>query len=564
MVPTRLRLLIRPAILLLALAASCSAPAATGFAWKGVSGEALAFSQASSWPAGDEGRFDDRHSSNRYVLAKSLSLDPGSAIEVRLRASRAGGSAASGPASGPARVRLSLSAAADGSAPLASASFPLLVDEVGLFLSLDEGARVASLSIASEGPGAAFEIASIEATPAFRGIDTVSSGLRVSSGFTLALGGGYRELSIRRPFAALRARGDGAEALRPGILLEYGKAPAGSILRIETRLRNGSGRSFSLRVHPAGARTVLDASVVPEDTELLTLRAPGEVEVPAFYAALLPTEDYELADLGRVLLAEAPPSDYAVYRWDMLPSVLVFDFKDYATQDRYLKRLAFFVEKAGYRGVLAKDEDIAALHGWNAHDYRAEDLAAFFQAARERSFPLGPEEKELERLLLRAGTLRESGGKLEPGAGAMISIARESSAALRWTFATHESTHAVFFADPAYRSFARSLWASLDSGEKWFWKAYLGWAAYDTGSDYLMGNEFQAYLLQQPVEAAGEYFSKRKAAELLEKHGELKERVDEYMAKYGNSFAQRAKQLEAWLYAKYGVEAGRTVFLTPR
>jgi hypothetical protein len=78
-----------------------------------------------------------------------------------------------------------------------------------------------------------------------------------------------------------------------------------------------------------------------------------------------------------------------------------------------------------------------------------------------------------------------------------------------------------------------------------------------------MGNEFQAYLLQQPVQMAEEYFSKRKSEELLEKHPELKERVDEYMAKYGKSFAQRAKQLESRLYAKYGAEAGRTVFLTP-
>ena len=93
-------------------------------------------------------------------------------------------------------------------------------------------------------------------------------------------------------------------------------------------------------------------------------------------------------------------------------------------------------------------------------------------------------------------------------------------------------------------------------------KAYFGWAGYDVSSDYLMGNEFQAYLLQQPVAAAEEYFTKRKSAELLEKHPELKEKVDAYMAEFGPSFARRSRQLEAWLYAKYGVEAGRTVFLT--
>jgi hypothetical protein len=302
---------------------------------------------------------------------------------------------------------------------------------------------------------------------------------------------------------------------------------------------------------------------VPADAELVTLRVPAAVEVRAFYAAELPPQDYRLADLGRVLLAPSPAGDYSIYRWDLIPSVLIFDFKDYATQDRYLKRLAFFVEKVGYRGILAKDEDIAILHGWNAHDYRAEDLAAFFRAAKEKSFPLGAGEKELQDLLVGAGIINKAGGELTAGTGALISIARESNASLRWTFAVHESMHAVFFTDSDYRSFARSVWASLDSDEKWFWKTYFNWAGYDAGSDYLMGNEFQANLLQQPSQAAEEYFSKRKTAELLEKHAELQERVDEYMAKYQKNFQRRASQLESWLYAKYGIEAGRSVFLTP-
>jgi hypothetical protein len=547
-------------VIALALDVSCSARAVTGFQWKDSSGASLDFSQASSWPAGEEGRFTSRQGSNRYIPARSLAVDAGQAVVVKIsRAPAAGGAAGDS-----GRVKLSLGARADGSSPIASASFPLLADTVSLALPIEASSRIASLSVTSEGSGSAFEIASIEVAPAFKGIERNQAGLRVSSGFTLALGGGYRELSIRRPFASLAATGGGRGARRPGLLLEYGSAPKGSAFRLEAKLPGGGERSFTLRSHPAGARTVLDESLLPADTEILILRAPESVDVRAFYAADLPPEDYELADLGRVLLADAPASDYSIYRWDLLPSVLVFDFKDYATQDKYLKRLAFFVEKIGYRGTLAKDEEIASLHGWNAHDYRAEDLAAFFQAARDKSFPLGAEEKELERLLAGAGILRESGGKLTAGEGAMISIARESSSGLRWLFAVHESTHAIFFADPVYRNFARALWASLDSNEKWFWKAYFGWAGYDSGSDYLMGNEFQAYLLQQPVSAAEEYFSKRKTAELLEKHPELKERVDEYMAKYDASFAQRAKQLESWLYSKYGIEAGRTVFLTRR
>jgi hypothetical protein len=335
-------------------------------------------------------------------------------------------------------------------------------------------------------------------------------------------------------------------------------------LRLDVIAADGRALGYTIRTHPGGTRTTLDTSLLPLDTALLKIRAPDGIEIRSFFAAGLGIADYDLADLGRVLLSASTFEDFSVYRWDLLPSVLIFDFKDYATQDRYLKRLAFYVEKTGFRGTLVKDEDLASLHGWNAHDYGPEDLAAFFREARGRSFPLDPEERQLEDLLLRDGIIEESGGRLEPGKGAIISIARESGAALRWIFAVHESTHAIFFSDPDYRAFARSLWSSIDQKEKWFWKTYLGWAGYDPGSDYLMGNEFQAYLLQQPIAAVEEYFTTRKSAELLEKHPELEEKVSAYMAAYGKSFAQRAKSLEAWLHRKYGIEAGRTVFLTRR
>ena len=65
-------------------------------------------------------------------------------------------------------------------------------------------------------------------------------------------------------------------------------------------------------------------------------------------------------------------------------SVLVLITADYRVQDDYLKRLAFYVEKTGYRGRLVPEADLATLHGWNAHDYAAPDLARFYsQAAAE-------------------------------------------------------------------------------------------------------------------------------------------------------------------------------------
>ena len=553
--------LVAAAALAAAAATSCAAKAVTGFPWRDASGRSLAFSQASSWPEGSEGRFEGEKPANRYTLRKRLGLEAGQAIQVTV--------ARRGPRGGASgKLNLSLSAKADGTSPSVVSTFALIGDTAELVLAPDGAVSVESLSVSASGGSPPFELQSVDIVPSFRGIEAERGSVRMSSGLTMARGEDYVELSIPRPFAGLdgpkadRKAAAGGDRL-PGVVLQYGEAAKGASFRVEAWLADGTKRSFKLRSHPSGVKTVLDESIVPADTELLILHGPVGAELSSFYSGRLSPEDYCLADLGRVLVAEPPEGDFSFYRWDMLPSVLVFDFKDYGTQDKYLKRLAFFVEKAGYRGTLMSDAAIASLHGWNAHDYRAEDLASFFQTARAKSFPLNDEERRLEGILLDSGTLRLDGDKIAAGVGAVISVTRESSGYLRWTFAVHESTHGIFFADPDYRDFVTKLWASVGREEKWFWRAYFTWAMYDTSSDYLMGNEFQAYLLQQPKAMAEEYFSVRKAGELLEKHEELRPKVEDYMAKYSKSFEGRAGQLEAWLFAKYGVTAGRTVFLTP-
>lgn len=219
-----------------------------------------------------------------------------------------------------------------------------------------------------------------------------------------------------------------------------------------------------------------------------------------------------VADPGIVLayrLESWRDKRYEVFRWQRFPSILIFDTADYAVQERLFKRLAFFTEKAGFRGRLAADADIADLHGWNAHDYRAEDLAAFFETARITKFPLNAEENELLRALLSSGIVkRESsgGGKYVAGNGALISISRESSDYLRALFMTHEGYHGLFFTDEAFRRFASDRYRELPSEPKEFLKAYFDSRRYDVRDDYLMTNELMAYCLQQPVELAARYF----------------------------------------------------------
>ena len=74
-------------------------------------------------------------------------------------------------------------------------------------------------------------------------------------------------------------------------------------------------------------------------------------------------------------------SDYELFAWNLYPSILIFDMRSYEVQSRFFKRLAFFVEKRGFRGEMLSDAELAARHGWNAHNYRPEDLAGFYNVA---------------------------------------------------------------------------------------------------------------------------------------------------------------------------------------
>jgi hypothetical protein len=272
------------------------------------------------------------------------------------------------------------------------------------------------------------------------------------------------------------------------------------------------------------------------------------------------------ADLGLVL--DYPQtawrdSRYEIFRWDDFPSVLVFDFADYAVQDRFLKRLAFFVEKAEFRGRLASDREIASLHGWNAHDYRPQDLAAFFQAARNAGFPLLPEERELEQTLLQTGILRAGeDGAIVAGEGAVISVSRESPGYLRTQLLTHESFHGLFFIDQDFRDFSRRRWENLSPQTIRFVRALFGSMAYDTRDTDLMINELMAYCLQQSVSQAPRYFGEIQASRLatLPLRRDALPPKDEATGTWpeiAGAFRAEAAAFSAYVERRWGLAAGR-------
>jgi hypothetical protein len=180
-------------------------------------------------------------------------------------------------------------------------------------------------------------------------------------------------------------------------------------------------------------------------------------------------------------------------------SVLVLVTRDYRVQDAYLKRLAFFVEKKGFRGRLWSDDDLALLHGWNAHDYAAPDLARFYTTAAAQAFPLHPEEVELRDRLTAAGVLVPRGkGVWEGGTGALVGISAESPPALRAALFTHEAFHGLYYTSPDFRSGVAAAWQGLSGAAQEAFRSYLAVSDYDPGFEALMVNEFQAYVLQRP------------------------------------------------------------------
>jgi len=407
------------------------------------------------------------------------------------------------------------------------------------------------LATPADGAATGATLRALRFVPAFRGFSKSHGRTTLSPGLSLFRRSGRLVATIDEPFAGI----DAPSGYEPALALDW--RPGSALGTIALSVPGARLRHIAIR--PGAAGILLPRKWFGEDPKTVEFDAPAALDIVECSARSISADEASVLDLGVVLDLARSPSDrpFDVYRWDAKPSVLVFVFSDYAAQDAALKRLAFFVEKAGYRGRLASDAELAPLHGWNAHDYRASDLSDFFEKARASGFRLDESELAVRSLLLGAGVIRESGGAYVAGEGALISISKESPAYLRSTFMAHEASHGLYFTDPEFADFVRKTWGSVDKDERWFWKLYFGWMNYDTKDEDLMANEFMAYLLQQPNSRVEDYFTKILPSRVLAKHADLEPRVDEWMARYGSSFSERAAALEAWLHARYGFVAAR-------
>ncbi|MCL2380765.1 MAG: hypothetical protein FWC64_04130 [Treponema sp.] len=259
-------------------------------------------------------------------------------------------------------------------------------------------------------------------------------------------------------------------------------------------------------------------------------------------------------------------SRFELFSWDRYPEILILDISTKEMQDRLLKRLAFFAEKAGFRGRLAYDHEIAHLHGWNAHNYRAEDLAVFFETARRTGFPLLDEEWELEAMLLRAGVLRvDSASRIVPGRGAVLSLTRESVPALRTRFMAHEVFHGLYFIYEDFREFSRQRWEAFPEFGRRFLLTFFEIQAYCTEYDFLVINEFMGHLLQLPLSQAPWYFGQHVPNRLFREgfsHAlpgryEVRDGGVRFWPDLADAFTAEAEVFSRYVDERWGLVAGR-------
>lgn len=250
-------------------------------------------------------------------------------------------------------------------------------------------------------------------------------------------------------------------------------------------------------------------------------------------------------------------ADYELFEWDRFPQILFFDTRNYEVQDKLFRRMAFFVEKQGYKGRLLTNDELGDMHGYNAHDYSAESMARFFNKATEIGFQLNEEELLLKRILIHNKLFESDGLYVKANEGGLVSISRETPLWSRTNLLAHEGWHTIFFRDAEFRNYVSAVYYTFDPTSLEFLIDYfksqpsLG---YDINDEYLMHNEFMAYIMQQKLSEVSKYFVH------LANRGTVIDFTPE-LASYvrkteGRGFEDAANALNDFVFDKYGIVCG--------
>lgn len=334
-----------------------------------------------------------------------------------------------------------------------------------------------------------------------------------------------------------------------------------------------------------GAETPLAVRVRPGRHDLVLRPTLWGVEDPALIHISAPHEGFRLVGVSTSAVAEDPlepipveaselvgyrsewwrRSEFELFSWSLYPDILWIDSRDYGVQARMFRRLAFFVEKRGFIGTLLSDEELSTRHGWNAHNYRPEGLAAFFNEVERVDFPLTPEEEALREIIVYHRVIvRDATGQWGPGEGGVLAISQESFYELRRLLLTHEAMHGVYYQEPEFVRRVEEYWTdTLSEDEREFWRGFLSWMSYSPDDEYLMVNEFQAYLLQQEEIAVRWYFRSRIAGRLTASGGRWPEYVATFMAAHPDTFERAGAAVNQAIFEVAGLVGGDPYCIVP-
>ena len=308
---------------------------------------------------------------------------------------------------------------------------------------------------------------------------------------------------------------------------------------------------------------------------------PADITVQQFDTGLDMVETLEMKEIvpdGKASLTPLPAdfkqilendpaqwrySDWEVYRWESFPGILIIDFQNYNIQSHMLKRLSYFVEKRGYTGKIHSFLRLSGKSDWNAHNYKAKDLAAFFTEAQRSNALLTSSESYLRELLLANGIIEESeagytGGE-EKG---IVSVSQESASHVRALLLTHEGYHGLFYAAPGLKELVYDLWDKLIPEAQEMWVEYLRTADawnYDYSNGYLVRNELLGYMMQQKDFA--EYFDNMMFPRLLKRSPDKAEHFRQNHDVARKAFLDTALRITVFLQNNYNLSPGNLSYM---
>ncbi|MBO7094066.1 MAG: hypothetical protein J6W33_04085, partial [Spirochaetia bacterium] len=264
---------------------------------------------------------------------------------------------------------------------------------------------------------------------------------------------------------------------------------------------------------------------------------PADITVQQFDTGLDMVENLEMKEIvpdGKAPLTPLPADfkqilendpaqwrfpDWEIYRWESFPGIFIIDFQNFNVQSHMLKRLSYFVEKRGYTGKIHSFLRLSGKSDWNAHNYKAKDLAAFFSEAQKSNALLTSAESYLRELLLANGIIAKNGDGYTGGEDkGIVSVSQESASHVRSLLLTHEGYHGLFYAAPGLKDLVYDLWDKLAPEAQEMWVDYLRTADawnYDYNNGYLLRNEMLGYMMQQKDFA--EYFDNMMFPRLLKR-----------------------------------------------